>query len=69
MNVVMTGAGRFVEIQGTGEEATFSREQLNELLDTAQLGIQQLIEIQRSTLGEIAAQIDMKRNGEGGSAS
>jgi ribonuclease PH len=69
MNVVMTGAGRFVEIQGTGEEATFSRKQLNELLDTAQLGIQQLIEIQRSTLGEIAAQIDMKRNGEGGSAS
>lgn len=69
MNVVMTGEGRFVEIQGTGEEATFSREQLNELLDMAQFGIQQLIEIQRSTLGELALQIDMKRNGESGSAS
>ena len=32
MNIVMTGAGRFVELQGTGEEATFSREELNELL-------------------------------------
>ena len=33
MNVIMTGKGQFVEVQGTGEEATFSRAQLNELLD------------------------------------
>ncbi|AEH46973.1 ribonuclease PH [Parageobacillus thermoglucosidasius] len=69
MNVVMTGAGRFVEIQGTGEEATFSREQLNELLDTAEVGIRQLIDIQRKTLGELAAQIDIKRSQESGDVS
>jgi len=43
MNIVMTGAGRFVELQGTGEEATFSREELNELLALGEKGIQQLI--------------------------
>jgi ribonuclease PH len=54
MNVVMTGAGRLVEIQGTGEEATFSREELNQLLDLASSGIEQLINVQRSVLGPIA---------------
>lgn len=57
MNVVMTGSGRFVEIQGTGEEATFSREEMNELLDLASLGIAELNNIQRQTLGEIADKI------------
>lgn len=58
MNVVMTGAGRFVEIQGTGEEATFSREEMNNLLDLASAGIAELNKIQRQALGEaIAAKI------------
>jgi ribonuclease PH len=57
MNVVMTGSGNFVEIQGTGEEATFSREQLHELLGTAELGIRQLIDIQKEVLGPLAEQI------------
>ena len=58
MNVVMTGAGRFVEIQGTGEEATFSREEMNQLLDLASAGIAELHKIQRQALGEaIAAKI------------
>jgi len=57
MNVVMTGAGRFVEIQGTGEEATFSREELQQLLDTAELGIRQLIEVQKEVLGPLAEAI------------
>lgn len=52
MNVVMTGKGEFVELQGTGEEATFTRSQLNELLDLAEKGIKELIELQRSVLGE-----------------
>ncbi|MEW6696637.1 MAG: ribonuclease PH [Bacillota bacterium] len=52
MNVVMTGAGRFVEVQGTGEEATFSRDEMNQLLDLATAGIQELINIQRQVLGE-----------------
>ena len=46
MNVIMTGKGQFVEVQGTGEEATFSRAQLNELLDAEQ-GIFQLIDMQK----------------------
>jgi ribonuclease PH len=51
MNVVMTGAGRFVEVQGTGEEATFSQEELNALLALARRGIEQLIALQRGLIG------------------
>jgi len=52
MNVVMTGTGQFVEIQGTGEEATFSEEQLSKMLKLARSGIAQLTEIQKTTLGD-----------------
>jgi ribonuclease PH len=52
MNVVMTGAGRFVEVQGTGEEATFSEEELHALLGLARAGIGQLTELQRDALGD-----------------
>ena len=52
MNVIMTGNGRFVEIQGTGEEATFSDEELAELLALAKRGIGQLRELQLKTLGK-----------------
>lgn len=54
MNIVMTGSGRFVEIQGTGEEANFSRQELNELLDLGEIGIKELIQIQKAALGEAA---------------
>lgn len=57
MNVVMTGDGKFVEVQGTGEEATFSREELNELLALAEGGINELFAKQRETLGAIADRI------------
>jgi len=50
MNVVMTGAGRFVEIQGTGEEATFDDEQLAALLRAAKLGISELTKMQLRSL-------------------
>jgi ribonuclease PH len=50
MNVVMTSAGRFVEIQGTGEEATFARDQLDGLLDLAEKGIGEIAELQQSVL-------------------
>jgi ribonuclease PH len=53
MNVVMTGSGQFIELQGTGEEATFSRNQLNELLDIAEMGIEQLIAKQKEVLGDL----------------
>jgi len=52
MNVVMTGSGRFVEIQGSGEEATFTEKQLTALLRLARGGIRQLTEIQKKALGK-----------------
>jgi ribonuclease PH len=54
MNVIMTDAGQFVELQGTGEEATFSRAELNELLDLAEAGIAQLVDMQKEALGDLA---------------
>lgn len=53
MNVIMTGAKEFVELQGTGEEATFSYSQLQTLLELADKGITELIEIQKEALGDI----------------
>jgi ribonuclease PH len=50
MNVVMTGSGRFVEVQGTAEQEAFSREELNELLDLAAGGIAAIHEAQRAVL-------------------
>ena len=52
MNVIMTGSGRVVDLQGTGEEATFSREDLNGLLGLAEKGIQELIDKQKEVLGD-----------------
>ena len=53
MNVVMTGKGQFVEIQGTGEEATFSEKELQTLLNLAKRGIKQLTQVQKVALGKI----------------
>jgi ribonuclease PH len=50
MNVVMTGAGHFVEIQGTAEKVPFTREQLSRLLDLSAKGITELISLQRKAL-------------------
>ena len=50
MNVVMTGAGHFVEIQGTAEKAPFTREQMSRLLDLSAKGISELISLQRKAL-------------------
>src|SRR6478672_11497787 len=52
MNVVMTGGGRFVELQGTGEEATFGDDDLAALLKLAKQGIRQLREMQEKLLGK-----------------
>jgi ribonuclease PH len=53
MNLVMTGSGRLIEVQGTGEEATFSREQLNRLLDLGQAGIGAVTAKQKAVLGAL----------------
>ncbi|RUQ99965.1 ribonuclease PH [Legionella septentrionalis] len=48
MNVVMDEAGNFIEIQGTAEDGSFNRNQLNDMLQLAEHGIRQLIELQRN---------------------
>ena len=53
MNIVMTGKGCFVELQGTGEETTFSERELHDMLRLAKLGIAQLTELQKENLGEL----------------
>ena len=50
MNVVMTGSGAFVEIQGTAEGVPFSRAEMNALLDLAEKGINELIALQKAAL-------------------
>ncbi len=47
MNIVCTGGGKFIEVQGTAEKAAFTREQMNELMTLAEKGIQQLLMFQR----------------------
>ncbi|HLR79156.1 MAG TPA: ribonuclease PH [Bacillota bacterium] len=64
MNVVMTGAGEFVEIQGTGEEETFSFQELQTLLELANEGIEQLITKQKEVLGKWAERIGETVAGE-----
>lgn len=49
-NVVMTGSGRLIEVQGTAEQAPFTREDLNGLIDAATIGIAELIELQREAV-------------------
>ena len=51
MNVVMTGDGRFVEVQGTGEGRPFSRVELTTLLDYGEKGCRELISYQKDVLG------------------
>ncbi|QFF99610.1 ribonuclease PH [Psychrobacillus glaciei] len=60
MNIVQTSSGEYVELQGTGEESTFSKKQLLELLEFGEIGIQQLMDVQRAALGELATKIGDK---------
>ena len=53
MNVVMTGSGKFVEVQGTAEGSPFSRSQLKSMLDLAKGGIKELIKAQRQALKDL----------------
>lgn len=60
MNVVMTGSGRFVELQGTGEEATFDASELQSMLEAARAGLDKLLGYQRDALGDIAELIQSR---------
>ncbi|HZP48035.1 MAG TPA: ribonuclease PH [Vicinamibacterales bacterium] len=53
MNVVKTGKGRFIEVQGTAEAMPFDRDALDTLLDLADHGIKQLVEKQRAIVGHL----------------
>jgi ribonuclease PH len=53
MNIVRTGSGKFIEIQGTAESKPFSREQMEEMVSLASRGIEQLVEQQQAVLGNI----------------
>ncbi|MDT8899948.1 ribonuclease PH [Anaeroselena agilis] len=57
LNLVMTGEGHFVEVQGTGEKAPFSREQLKDMLAAGEKGVAELIDYQKDVLGQLAWRI------------
>jgi len=52
MNLIMTGTGRFIEVQGTGEEATYTRDELNTLIDLGSRGIAEITAMQKKLLGK-----------------
>ncbi len=52
MNVIMNADGEYVEVQGTGEEATYTRAELNAMLDLAEQGIKELVEMQNKAIEE-----------------
>lgn len=58
MNIVMTGKGEFVEVQGTGEESTFTHQQLLDMLALAEKGINDLFEYQKEAIGDYAQLIN-----------
>jgi len=51
MNIVMTESGRLVEVQGTAEEQSFTRDQMNQMLDLAEKGVKEIIVAQKKALG------------------
>jgi ribonuclease PH len=53
MNIVKTGDGRFIEVQGTAEAIPFGRDALLQLLDLADIGIKQLVEKQAALIGHL----------------
>src|SRR5699024_7026050 len=60
MTVIMTGEGKFVEIQGNGEESTFSYQELQSMLQLAEQGINQIFGKQKEALGDIDDLIENK---------
>ena len=53
MNVIMTGGGEFIEVQGTAERKPFSREKMDAMMDLAKKGIEELFSVQRKLVGDI----------------
>lgn len=59
MNIIMTETGKFVEVQGTAEGAPFTKAELNNLIEFGELGVRQLITVQKQALGELAEKIGL----------
>ncbi len=59
MNVIMTGNGKLVEVQGTAERSPFSREELNTMLDLAGKGVEEIINIQKQTVSSFCARPEL----------
>jgi ribonuclease PH len=57
MNIVKTGSGQFIEVQGTAEGLPFGRDSLNTLLDLADHGIKQLVEKQKAIVGHLVKRL------------
>jgi len=55
MNVIMTGAGEFIEVQGNAERKPFTKEKMDSMLDLAKRGIEELFSVQRKLVGDILA--------------
>ncbi len=53
MNVIMTGSGEFIEVQGTAERKPFSKDKMDTMLDFAKKGIEELFSVQRKLVGDI----------------
>lgn len=62
MNIVLTGSGQYVEIQGTGEDAPFSQEELHTLLQLAGDGVEEIFKIQKQVLGKSAEGVGVKQD-------
>jgi ribonuclease PH len=60
MNIVMTGDGRLVEVQGTAEGDPFSRQQMDLLMELAGTGINQLFQMQRDALKDVLQLLERK---------
>lgn len=67
MNIVMTEKGHLVEIQGTGEEKPFTKEEMDQMLRLGEQGIKELIRIQKESLGELSGIIGDEGNGSNSS--
>ena len=52
MNLVMTDQGEFVEVQGSGEEAVFTADQMNRMLELGRKGLEEIAELQRQVIAE-----------------
>ncbi|MFH1504845.1 MAG: ribonuclease PH [Candidatus Omnitrophota bacterium] len=53
MNIIMKGSGEFIEVQGTGEQSSFSQQELNSLLDLGRKGIEQIIDIEKNLFKDL----------------